>query len=418
MNRQGIIELFEEILPYSCPVPAASQNAAPVELSKEQQAAFEKLHSCSVKNEFSTSLLFGVTGSGKTQVYLKLIDDTIKRGRNAIVLVPEISLTPQTVDLFKIRFGESVAVLHSSLSVGERLEEWRRIKAGAASIVVGTRSAVFAPLDNIGLIVIDEEQEHTYHSENSPRYHARDIARFRARHHNAHLLLCSATPSIESYHHAINGRYNLVSLPLRYSGARLPDVQIIDMRTSVLSAFSTALSQELSEQLRETIERKEQAILLLNRRGYNTLIKCSSCGEVARCPHCSVPLTFHYANNRLICHYCGYSKSEKSLCPTCQSPMMRFSGVGTQKVEEELHSLFPGAGILRMDMDTTMSRFSHERGFAAFSKGDYDIMIGTQMVAKGLDFPNVTSSASFRPTSPSIPTIFAPMKGLFRLSPR
>lgn len=391
MQKQGLLELFEEITPRKTADKAQTPlETAPIILSERQQQAFDTLRALGAKNEFTTSLLHGVTGSGKTQVFLRLIEDVLARNRQAMVLIPEISLTPQTVAKFNARFGARVAVLHSSLSMTERLDEWQRIREGRADIVVGTRSAVFAPLRNIGLIVIDEEQEHTYHSESAPRYHARDIARLRGKTHGAQVLLCSATPSVESYYNAVNGRYHLVELGERYSANPLPDALTVDMRTAPVSAISNTLSEELCEQLRETIERGEQAILLLNRRGYNTMVKCSSCGEEARCPHCSIPLTYHAANRRLVCHYCGYSRAENAPCDHCKSAMLRYTGVGTQRIEEELNTLFSPARILRMDMDTTMSRFAHQRGFEAFARGDYDIMVGTQMVAKGLDFPNVT----------------------------
>ena len=391
MQKQGVLELFEEVTPRrTADKIQAITDTVPIILSEQQQRAFDTLCELGHKNEFTTSLLHGVTGSGKTQVFLRLIEDVLARGRQAMVLIPEISLTPQTVAKFSARFGARVAVLHSSLSMTERLDEWQRIREGKADIVVGTRSAVFAPLHNIGLIVIDEEQEHTYHSESAPRFHARDIARLRGKTHNAQVLLCSATPSVESYYNAVSGRYHLVELTERYSGNLLPDVLTVDMRAASLSAVSATLSEELCEQIRETLERGEQSILLLNRRGYNTMVKCSSCGEVARCPHCSIPLTFHAANRRLVCHYCGYSRAETAPCDNCKSAMLRYTGVGTQRIEEELKTLFPPARILRMDMDTTMSRFAHQRAFEAFVRGDYDIMVGTQMVAKGLDFPNVT----------------------------
>ncbi len=391
MQKQGDIALFEEVTPRKTADKAQTPvNTSPIILSETQQRAFDTLCALGAKNEFTTSLLHGVTGSGKTQVFLRLIEDVLDRNRQAMVLIPEIALTPQTVSAFEARFGARVAVLHSSLSMTERLDEWQRIREGRADIVVGTRSAVFAPLKNIGLIVIDEEQEHTYHSERAPRYHARDIARLRGKTHGAQLLLCSATPSVESYYNAVLGRYHLVELTERYSANPLPAVLTVDMRTAPVSAVSNTLSEELCEQIRETIERGEQAILLLNRRGYNTLVKCSCCGEAARCPHCSIPLTYHAANRRLNCHYCGYTRAESTPCDHCKSAMLRYTGVGTQRIEEELHTLFSSARVLRMDMDTTMSRFAHQRGFEAFSRGDYDIMIGTQMVAKGLDFPNVT----------------------------
>lgn len=387
----GVLELFEQLTPRRVSEKQEDiTDSAPIVLSPCQQKAYDELYNIGKKEEYAVSLLHGITGSGKTQVFLKLIEEALSRKKTAMVLIPEISLTPQTAAKFSARFGSRVAVLHSSLSMTERLDEWQRIRSGIADIVVGTRSAVFAPLNDIGLIVIDEEQEHTYHSESSPRYHARDIAKIRARYNSAHLLLCSATPSVESYYNATEGRYNLVELPERYSGNDLPQALTVDMRTAPLAVGSASMSEELCEQIRETLERKEQAILLLNRRGYNTIVKCSSCGQTATCPNCSIPLIYHSANNRLVCHYCGYSRGEKEPCESCKSPMMRHTGVGTQRIEEELKALFSSARVLRMDMDTTMSRFSHQRSFAAFAAGDYDIMIGTQMVAKGLDFPNVT----------------------------
>jgi len=391
LRKRGVIEYFEEFSARrAAEKDTVATDTVPIILSDEQQKAFDFLAEKGRKGEYTVSLLHGVTGSGKTQVFLRLIEDTLARGKKAMVLIPEISLTPQTVSRFCSRFGAQVAVLHSSLSMTERLDEWQRIRDGKARIVVGTRSAVFAPMEDIGLIVIDEEQEHTYHSESAPRYHARDIAKLRAHRHGAQLLLCSATPSVESFYNAKNGKYDLVRLTKRYSGNLLPDVMTIDMRTAPLSAFSRTLSQELCEQLRENLERREQSILLLNRRGYNTLVKCSECGETAKCPHCSISLIYHTANHRMVCHYCGYSRAEKEPCPTCGSAMLRYTGSGTQRIEEELQEIFPEARILRMDMDTTMSRFAHQRSFEAFARGEYDIMVGTQMVAKGLDFPNVT----------------------------
>lgn len=392
MRKNGAVELFEEIVPREIRKDGSADVRPPREiaLNAQQQRAFDELCALSQTGRAETALLYGVTGSGKTQVFLKLIEQVLSRGKKAMVLIPEISLTPQTVALFSARFGPKVAVLHSSLSMTRRLDEWRRIREGGADIVVGTRSAVFAPLSDIGLIVVDEEQEHTYHSESAPRYHAREMAMLRAKTHRALLLLCSATPSVESYHSALTGKYRLVTLTERYQGVPLPEVQTIDMRTAPLSAFSSALTEELCEQISQTLSRREQAILLLNRRGYNTLVRCSSCGETAKCPHCSIPLTYHAANRRLMCHYCGYSREEYAVCPSCSSAMLRYAGVGTQRAEQELQAVFPKARILRMDTDTTMSRHAHRRGFEAFANGEYDIMLGTQMVAKGLDFPNVT----------------------------
>jgi len=391
LRDMGAVELYEEITVRTVPeIDEKPVDDKPICLSVTQQAAFDALCEQSDKNDSAVSLLYGVTGSGKTSVYLKLIERTLDKGRQVLVLIPEISLTPQTAKIFKQRFGSRVAVLHSSLSVSERLDEWNRIRTKKADIVVGTRSAVFAPLDNIGLIVIDEEQEHTYHSEKSPRFHARDIAKVRASYNKAHLLLCSATPSVESMYHAKNGAYRLVELGERYTDHGLPLVDTIDLRTEALAPASTILSQALCEQIADTLEKGEQAILLLNRRGYHTLVKCSSCGETARCPNCSIPLAYHTANGRLVCHYCGHSKPVTDPCERCGSKMMRTTGAGTQRAEEELKALYPDARVLRLDADTTMSRFSHRDKFEAFSKGEYDIMVGTQMIAKGLDFPNVT----------------------------
>jgi len=390
LRKKGLVELFEETVPRATPQPAAPAAAAePILLSPAQQRALDTLLERSERGG-AVSLLYGVTGSGKTQVYLRLIEETLRRGRRVLVLVPEIALTPQTVSIFSSRFGAQVAVLHSSLSVTERLDEWRRIRAGGAQIVVGTRSAVFAPLADIGLIVIDEEQEHTYHSEKSPRYHAREIAKLRARRHGAHLVLCSATPSIESMAQAEAGAIGLVRLGERFSASGLPEAVTIDLRTAPLASGSTLISEELSEELCETFSRGEQAILLLNRRGYNTMVRCSACREIARCPHCSIPLAYHTANGRLVCHYCGYSRPANGPCERCGEAMLRYTGAGTQRAEEELRALFPAARLLRLDADTTMSKWSHRDKFAAFARGDYDCMIGTQMIAKGLDFPNVT----------------------------
>lgn len=374
--------------PYQTNVPC--EDITKLRLSEEQQEAYQRLCALADDEKPAAALLYGVTGSGKTEVFLRVIQHVLEQKRGVIVMVPEISLTPQTIERFQRYFGARVAVLHSGLSMGERMDEWKRIRSRDADIVIGTRSAVFAPMEHIGLIVIDEEQESSYKSEKSPRYHARDVARMRAASHNALLLLASATPSIESYYRARQGKYHLLTMKNRYGTAKLPDVTILDMSTQALDARSASVSGDLIAELQGNLDRKEQSILLLNRRGYNTLVKCAMCSAVAMCPHCSVALTYHSANGHLMCHYCGYTARADEVCPTCGSKFMRFSGAGTQKVEQELQELFPDARILRMDMDTTMARFSHERHFADFSAGKYDIIIGTQMVAKGLDFPNVT----------------------------
>lgn len=360
-----------------------------VTLEPSQQAAFDRLwqlYSQLRETSEVCALLYGVTGSGKTQVYLKLIEQVRAQGKGVIILVPEISLTPQTVELFGKRFGQKVAVLHSGLTVAQRADEYKRIKKGLADVVVGTRSAVFAPLEQIGLIVMDEEQEGAYASQSAPRYHARDVARVRCRYHKAMLLLSSATPSVESFYQAQKGKLHLVMLKTRYLGNQLPKVQIVDMNNS----YGFDISQELTAELADNLAAGQQSIILLNRRGYHTAVRCFSCGEVVKCPNCSVALTYHHANQRLMCHYCGYSMQLSQNCPNCGSELMSFSGSGTQRVEDELHRIFPNAQILRMDLDTTMSRMAHETKFREFAQGKYQIMVGTQMVAKGLNFPNVT----------------------------
>ncbi len=356
-------------------------------LTAEQKAAYEKLSSCT---SGSTALLYGITGSGKTQVYLKLVDDAIKNNKGVIIMVPEISLTPQAVSLFGKRYGDKIAIFHSAMSAGERKDEWQRVKMGIAKIAIGTRSAVFAPLSNIGLIIMDEEQEHTYKSEQSPRFHARDIAKFRAKYHNALFLMASATPSIETYTRALSGKIELCKLTERYGNAVLPETEIVDMRTEIQNGNTGAVSNSLYSEISSALENKKQAIVLLNRRGHNTYVSCPACGTALTCPNCSVSLTYHSANKSLMCHYCGFTRPVPNKCDACDNTRLKFSGFGTQKVEEELNLLFPEAKILRLDADSTVNKDSYHKYLNAFSAGEYDIMLGTQMVAKGLDFPNVT----------------------------
>ncbi|MBQ9109478.1 MAG: primosomal protein N' [Oscillospiraceae bacterium] len=378
------VEVYRDPYKDSRPAPAQGE----IELSPHQQQAFESLQAMLARPEAGTALLYGVTGSGKTQVFLKLIGEVLARGRTVIVLVPEIALTPQTIAQFQSRFGSRVAVLHSGLSMTQRLDEWKRARRGEARIVVGTRSAVFAPLPDLGLIVIDEEQEHTYHSERAPRFDARQVAQLRARYNKAGLVLCSATPSVESFDRAKKGDWLLVPLRQRYGTAKLPDVNIIDMKQD--PGTGDGFSQTLLDELYQNLQAGEQSVLLLNRRGHSTQVKCMQCGAEARCPNCDVTMTYHTANGRLVCHYCGHSTPKPEACPTCGSAYMHYSGLGTQRAEQRLKEIFPTARILRMDTDTTMSRFAHEKLLGAFGAGEYDIMLGTQMVAKGLDFPKVT----------------------------
>ncbi|MGN1348717.1 MAG: primosomal protein N', partial [Acutalibacteraceae bacterium] len=358
-------------------------------LTDEQAKAYSNMLE-KYRNGGGVSLLYGVTGSGKTSVYMKLIDEILSDGKGIIVMVPEISLTPHLIALFNERYGDRVAVFHSGLSVGERYDEWKRIKNGDAQIAVGTRSAVFAPFDKLGLIIMDEEQEHTYKSEQSPRFHARDVAKFRAAYNKALCVLASATPSLESYTLAKKGRYSLETIKNRYGDAVLPDVIVADMRKERKNGNRYQISSILLEKLEENLKNGKQSILLINRRGYNTFAACDECGKVRVCPSCSVSLTYHSDINRLMCHYCGYSDFMDNKCPECGKKAVRFSGSGTQKIEDELKTLLPGARIVRMDTDSTLSRYAHEEKLSAFANGDYDIMLGTQMVAKGLDFENVT----------------------------
>lgn len=358
--------------------------------SGSQRRVYDGLLSLMNCGEARTALLHGVTGSGKTLVFVKLIEAVRNAGKTAILLVPEISLTPQTVKRFQGLFGNDVAIMHSSLSAGQRADEFKRIDRGEAKIVIGTRSAVFAPLRNIGIIVIDEEDEHTYRSEMAPRYHAREVAGQRCRCHGALLLLASATPSFESYTNALNGKYALFEMNERFNAAALPDVRIVDMREEAEKGNRGNFSEELLTGLRLNLDRGEQSMLLLNRRGYHTYMNCISCGAVAECPNCGIPLTYHKANESVLCHLCGYRKPVPTVCEKCGSRYLYRSGTGTQRIEDEIRAIFPEARVLRMDADTTMSRQSYEKRFREFADREYDIMVGTQMIAKGLDFENVT----------------------------
>ncbi|HZJ78589.1 MAG TPA: primosomal protein N' [Clostridia bacterium] len=390
LEKKGVVEFFEnEVYRSPYDYSQTTPDRSKIELTKKQKEVFNRLKE-QYKNDGGASLLFGVTGSGKTLIYTRLIDEVIDNGESVILMVPEISLTPQALKLFRKRYGKEVAVFHSALSVGERLDEWKRVKRGESKIVIGTRSAVFAPFEKIGLIIIDEEQEHTYKSESSPRYNARDVARFRCAKHNALLLLSSATPSLESFAAAKKGRYSLNILDERYGNASLPKVITVDMCDERRNGNTSSLSTELVNQLQANLEVGHQSILLINRRGYNTFVSCRDCRHVITCPSCSISLTYHHSNERLMCHYCGYSAPFTSTCPLCASDAVRYAGFGTQKIEEELSELVPQARVLRLDTDTTMSKFSHEIKLEKFADKQYDIMLGTQMVAKGLDFENVT----------------------------
>ena len=361
----------------------------PITLTQEQQAAYDALLPKLEDDAPHSALLYGVTGSGKTLVFLKLIARCLEQGRRALVLVPEISLTPQMILRLKSQFGRRVAVQHSALNHTERLLQWQMIQDGGADIVVGTRSAIFSPLENIGLIIIDEEQEHTYRSESAPRYSAHEVARQRAAENGALLLLASATPSTESFYAAQHGRTQLVRLTQRYGGNPLPTVQIVDMRAELASGNPREISLAMEDAIRRNLDAGKQTILLLNRRGYQTMAQCEDCREVLKCQRCSVPMVYHKSAHKVLCHYCGSQMEPPAVCPTCGGKL-QYRGFGTQKAEEELAKLFPDARVLRMDQDSTAAKDAHEKLLAKFANHEFDIMVGTQMVAKGLDFEDVT----------------------------
>ena len=371
----------------------AASSALP--LTSSQHSVYERIVTSMIAETGQTMLLYGVTGSGKTEVYLQSIAQCLQIGKQAIVLVPEIALTPQMVERFKSRFGEAVAVMHSRLSEGERFDEWRKIRNEQAQVVVGARSAIFAPFQSIGLIIIDEEHESSYKQEDSPKYHARDVAVKRARQHGAVVVLGSATPSLETYVAANRvpadgSEAPILRLPERVSGQEMPKVEIVDMREELQRGNRSMFSGALYDALKERLERQEQTVLLLNRRGYSTFVMCRSCGHTATCPHCDISLTYHQKTRSLRCHYCGHTEASPKQCPSCESEHIRFFGTGTQKVEEELAKLFPGIRVIRMDVDTTTEKHSHEKLLKAFGDRQADVLLGTQMVAKGLDFPYVT----------------------------
>ena len=387
--KKGVIYFFDEEV-FRTEELRADEAAEPILLSDEQHTACDNLF-CEYRDEKPhVSLLYGVTGSGKTSVFIKLIERVISDGRGIIVMVPEISLTPQFVAQFARRFGDKTAVFHSALSLGERLDAYKRVKKGLAQIVIGTRSAVFAPFDDLGLIIMDEEQEYSYKSESAPRYHAREIAMFRCAQNNGLLVLSSATPNVETYYRAQSGRYSLNTLSKRFGTAVLPEVITADMNSEIQGGNASGFSDVLLQNIEYNLEHGRQSILLLNRRGHNSFVTCTQCGEPVTCPNCSISLTYHSRNNRLMCHYCGYSVPYKNECPACHAKSLRLGGTGTQKAEQDIAAIFPDARILRMDTDATSSKSSYEKMISAFSRGDYDILVGTQMVAKGLDFPNVT----------------------------
>ena len=391
LEKKGYIDVLEKEVernPFIHKVIKQSQNLT---LTDEQENAFEKINASLQFNEYDEFLLFGVTGSGKTEIYIQLIEEALKLGKDSIMLVPEISLTPQTVDRFLSRFGEEkIAVLHSKLSVGERYDQWKKIERGDAKIVIGARSAIFAPVQNIGLIIIDEEHDESYKSEMSPRYNAKEIASYLGEKNNVPVVFGSATPDMSTYYKAINGKMELIELTKRANNASLPDVEIVDLRSELATGNKTMISQKLHEEIEENLKNKKQTILFLNRRGFSTFIMCRDCGYTAKCKNCNITLTYHIKENKLKCHYCGYETNALTICPECGSKNIRYFGTGTQKLEEQVKSLFPQASTIRMDIDTVTKKNSHEDILNRFKNDRIDILIGTQMVVKGHDFPNVT----------------------------
>lgn len=390
MYKNGVVEIYEKRVMRDIKDAEENENIDALVLTEQQQNAFDKISSVMTGEKASCFLLHGVTGSGKTSVFKKLIEKCVNDGRQVLYLLPEISLTPQILGQFRNLFGDIVTVIHSGLSLGQRLDAFERVKTGDAKIVIGTRSAVFAPAENIGLIIMDEEGERSYKSELSPRYNTVDVAKHRARYHNAVLLLASATPSIESYYLAEKGVYELIEMDKRYSGLSLPDVRIVDMNREDSYGIDLKFSETLIKEVNENIRRYEQTILLLNRRGYHTMMLCMSCGQPVFCSNCSVPMTYHKKNNKLMCHYCGEIADIPTVCPSCGAKTLHMTGSGTQRLEEQVQNIFPKARILRMDADTVFSRDSYEKNIKDFEDGKYDILVGTQMVGKGLNFPDVT----------------------------
>ena len=388
LEKAGAVELYQKEAYRRPQIPLGETEPLPL-LTSEQEKAFDGIQRLAQADKAGAALLFGVTGSGKTSVYIHLIDRQLRRGRSVILLVPEIALTPQMIQTFSSHFGDEVAVLHSSLSVGERYDEWKRVRNEKARVIIGTRSAVFAPTPSLGLIIIDEEQEETYKSENIPRYNARDVAKYRCARANCLLLLGSATPDVVSMYSAETGKYAFFTLSSRYNERELPAVEIVDMKRELRRGNNSSISGVLQRELQTNIERGEQSILFINRRGANRLISCGECGYVYKCPRCSVSLTYHSTNRRLLCHYCGYSQRPDESCPDCGG-MLRYIGVGTQMVETELKELFPDSAVLRMDADSVAPAGSHEKLLEQFRVERIPILVGTQMVTKGLNFENVT----------------------------
>lgn len=391
LEKNGYVEIYEKQIernPFLHKVIAQTNN---LKLNKEQQYAYEMVENAIDDYMNSEFLLYGVTGSGKTEVYLQLIEKVLNEGKSSIMLVPEISLTPQTVDRFISRFGQdNIAVLHSKLSVGERYDQWYKIKTGKAKIVIGARSAIFAPVENLGIIIIDEEHDNSYKSEMTPRYNVKDLARYLGKKYDVPIVYGSATPDMTTYYRAINGEIELLELTKRANNAELPEVEIVDLKQELANGNRSMISRKLNTAIEENLKNKKQTILFLNRRGYSTFIMCRDCGYTAKCKNCNITMTYHIKQNRLKCHYCGYECNAITTCPDCKSENIRYFGTGTQKLEAEINKLFPEATTIRMDVDTVSTKNSHEDILNKFKKDNIDILIGTQMVVKGHHFPNVT----------------------------
>ncbi|WP_271003499.1 primosomal protein N' [Listeria seeligeri] len=387
LAEKGIISIQEKIVSRDPYKHHHFEKSEALTLLPDQQTACEKIIEAKKQETF---LIHGVTGSGKTEIYLQTIEAKLKEGKEAIVLVPEISLTPQMVERFKSRFGSEVAVLHSALSSGEKYDEWRKIERKEARVVVGARSAVFAPFENLGIIIIDEEHEASYKQEDNPRYHARDVAIWRAMKYQCPVVLGSATPSLESFARAKKGVYTLIELPSRVNDRAMPEVNVVDMREELRKENRTEFSTELLEKIKDRIAKKEQTVLMLNRRGYSSFVMCRDCGYVVECPNCDISQTYHQASNKMKCHYCGHEEAVPKKCPSCEGEHIRYFGTGTQKVEESLTKLIPEARVIRMDVDTTRTKGAHEKLLRSFRNHEADILLGTQMIAKGLDFPDIT----------------------------
>ncbi len=390
LEKNGYIEILEKQIERNPFIHKNIERDIPKVLNEEQKKCFDSIAFCIDNNEFSRHLIYGITGSGKTEIYLQLIQKVIENGKKAVVLVPEISLTPQMVDRFLARFGDIVAVLHSKLSIGERYDEWQKIVRGDSKIVIGARSAIFAPIEKLGIIIIDEEHDMSYKSDSTPRYNAKDLAKYIAEKNNCPLVLGSATPDINTMYLAQNNDISMYTLTKRANNVKLPEIEIVDLRNELLLGNRSMLSFKLQNEIEKNLKNKKQTILFLNRRGYSTFIMCRECGYVAKCKNCNISLTYHIKENKLKCHYCGFEINAIKECPECKSKKVKYFGTGTQKLEDEIHKLYPEAKTIRMDIDTVSKKNSHEEILDKFKNENIDILIGTQMIVKGHHFPNVT----------------------------